>query len=371
MIAPPSSAKRSTPAVERARSVARIPARRARSTDRLPCATAAGDVRIGPVAALPRIVAELGANPRRVFSRAGVRLSTFTDPESRIAFDTLGRLFAEAEAATGCDHLGLLVGARFSLQQLGAVGSLMRNSATVGDALRALLMHLHLQDRGAVPILLAPSPRSALLGYSIYRAGLPATAQLYDVAIAIGYRILAELCGPNWKPLAVQLSHAKPTEVARFRRLFRVRLRFDAELSAISFDASWLAAPIAGADAAQHELIAQSLDRALAADSFGFADRVRGVLHQLVLSGRASAANVAQIFGIHERTVRKRLRQERTTLQQLIDETRFELARQLLENTRMPVSQIGLALGYADLSAFSRAFRGWAGASPRQYRSRS
>lgn len=305
-----------------------------------------------------------------MFARAGVRASAFTDPESRIAFDALGRLFAEAEAATGCDHLGLLVGERFSVRQLGAVGSLMVNSATVGDALRALLMHLHLQDRGAVPILLTSPTGSALLGYSIYRAGLPATAHLYDAAIAIGYRTLAELSGPNWKPLAIQLSHSNPGGTARFRRLFRAPIRFDAEVSGIVFDASWLAAPIAGADAAKHDLIAQQLDQALAANSFGFSDRVRGVLHQLVLSGRAATANVAQIFGIHERTVRKRLRHERITLQQLIDETRFELARQLLENTRMPASEIAMALGYADLSAFSRAFRGWAGASPRQYQSR-
>jgi AraC-like DNA-binding protein len=51
-----------------------------------------------------------------------------------------------------------------------------------------------------------------------------------------------------------------------------------------------------------------------------------------------------------------------------VQQTRFELAQLLLENTDRPVSEIATTLGYRDANAFSRAFRAWSGLSPRNWR---
>jgi AraC-like DNA-binding protein len=48
----------------------------------------------------------------------------------------------------------------------------------------------------------------------------------------------------------------------------------------------------------------------------------------------------------------------------LLEETPFEVARQLVESTRMPLVRVSAALGYADASAFTRAFRRWSGSTP-------
>ena len=330
--------------------------------------TAAGDVRIGPVAALPDVLSDLGVAPRRAFARAGVKLAAFRNPECRISFESLGRLFAASEALTGCHHVGLLIGERFSLKDLGALGYLMRNSRTVGDALRALLRYLYLHDRGAAPVLLKLEPSTVILGYSIYKHGIPATAQMYDAAIAIGIRILREIGGPTWRPVAVQFAHQRPDDVRPYRRLFGPRVRFDAEVSGIVFASSWLDHSIAGADPALHELISRTLTENLGTTPVAFSEQVQGVLHQMVLSGTSSAEEVARLFGIHDRTLRKRLRAEQTSLHRLVSQTRFELAQQLLKYTRLPASEIATALRYTDLSTFSRAFKSWAKISPRQYR---
>lgn len=335
-----------------------------------PPATADGEVRIGPVAAVPVVLTEFGVNPRRAFVRAGVPLHTFKNPENRIAFEALGRLLAECASLTSCSHFGLLVGKRFELKGLGAIGYLMRNSATVGEALRALLQHLHLHDRGAVPVLLDVGPSSVLLGYSIYRYGLPGAPQIYDAAVAIAYRILSDICGPSWKPQSVQLSHVRPEDTGQYRQLFGPNVHFDAEVSGIVFASSWLGQAIVGADPELRELISLAIRQAHVSGNMPFADEVRGALHQMVLSGVSSSENVARLFGIHERTLRKRLAAEQTSLQQLVSQTRFALARQLLENTQLPLSEIAAALHYADPTVFSRAFRQWAQVSPQAWRAR-
>jgi AraC-like DNA-binding protein len=313
-------------------------------------------------------LSQLGIAPRRAFARARVPLRAFKNPESRIAFEALGRLFCECVALTRCEHFGLLVGERFELDGLGALGYLMRNSATVGDALRALLLHLHLHDRGAAPVLIWLEPSSVLLGYSIYRFGTPGMAYLYDAAVAIGYRLLRTICGPKWKPLYVQLSHGRPENIHPYRRVFGPNIRFDGEISGIIFAAEWLDGAIPGADPLLRELIAQSISQIGAIHGMTFADQVRAVMHQMVFSGAFASEDVARLFGIHERTLRKRLTAEQTSLQQIVSQTRFELAKQLLSNTQLAFTDVAAALHYADAAVFSRAFRGWANMSPRAWR---
>jgi AraC-like DNA-binding protein len=327
-----------------------------------------GDIRVGPILAIPDILTELGVDPQRAFVEAGVDLRLFEDPESRIQIEALGRLLETCVALTGCHHFGLLVGERFDLKSFGPLGYLLRNSATVGEAMRSLLLHFHIHDRGAAPVLLAPDPSRVILGYSVYRHGTPGIAQILDGAIAIGYYILTELCGPAWKPLRVQFSHSRPASIAPYRRVFRSNISFEAEVSGLVFASSWLEEPIDGADAALHDLVSKAIRDAEANGAMGLADQVERVLPQMLLSGMASAEAIARLFAIHERTLRRRLEKEGANLQQLINQTRFELAKQLLQNTTLSVSEIAAALRYDDPNAFSRAFRSWAQVSPSQWR---
>jgi AraC-like DNA-binding protein len=336
----------------------------------LATASQAGDIRIAPVIALPAVLTELGVKPQRAFTKAGVDIGLFQDPEGRIAFEALGRLLKTCVELTQCAHFGLLLGERFDLTNLGQLGYLMRNAPTVGAALRSLLMHLHLYDRGAAPVLLAPEPDCVILGYSIYRHATPASDQIYDGAILIGCRIMRELCGPSWRPLHAHFAHGQPESIDAYRRLFRSSVSFDAGVSGIKFPSSVLQWPIEGADATLHGFLTKAILEANANGPMSFAERVEAALHQMVLSNTASTDAVAHLFGISERTLRRKLKDEGKNLMQLINSVRFELARQLLDNTDLPISEIATALQYADQNAFSRAFRRWAALSPSQWRMR-
>ena len=71
---------------------------------------------------------------------------------------------------------------------------------------------------------------------------------------------------------------------------------------------------------------------------------------------------------MHRRTLNRRLKAQNYTFHELVNEVRYEIARQLLEDTRMPMSQIAVTLDYSDASAFTRAFRRWSGTTPAAWR---
>jgi AraC-like DNA-binding protein len=52
----------------------------------------------------------------------------------------------------------------------------------------------------------------------------------------------------------------------------------------------------------------------------------------------------------------------------LLNQARFDVARDLLPGMRMAVTDLALVLGYADTSAFTHAFQRWAGVAPSQWR---
>ena len=87
-----------------------------------------------------------------------------------------------------------------------------------------------------------------------------------------------------------------------------------------------------------------------------------------LLTGHARADQVAAMFSIHSRTLARRLEDFGTSFQALVDEERYAISRQMLQNTDLPVGQVAASLDYADASAFTRAFRRWSGTTPAHWR---
>ena len=69
-----------------------------------------------------------------------------------------------------------------------------------------------------------------------------------------------------------------------------------------------------------------------------------------------------------ERSLQRRLRELGYTYNALADQVREATARLYLEQPDMALAEIGYLLGFADQSAFNRAFKRWTGCTPREAR---
>lgn len=316
---------------------------------------------------VPAVLRSLGADPVKVFADARVDLDLFDDPDQLISFAARGRLLGQCVAATGCRHFGLLAGQRNRLHHLGLVGLLVKYSPDVGSALRSLIRHFHLRAHGAA-ITLAQDGDVAALGFEPYERQSEALEQLVEGALAFQFNILRELCGPDWAPSEVRFAHAEPQYTAPLRRAFRCPLSFDAGRNALLFDASWLAHRMPTDDPPLRKLLQGQIDALEVAHGDDLPAQVRSVLRSALLTQHAQADEVAALFSMHSRTLARRLEAHGTRFQALVDEVRFEIARQMLEQSAMDVREIAELLGYADASALTRAFRRWSGDTPARWR---
>lgn len=93
--------------------------------------------------------------------------------------------------STSCPHFGLVFGQAWHLADLGVVGEIARNGATVGEALRALVVYQRLNSGGGLAYLI-DYERTADFGYAIYHHGVVGSDQIYGAILAAGCNYLSE-----------------------------------------------------------------------------------------------------------------------------------------------------------------------------------
>jgi len=325
-------------------------------------------LRMGASVAVPDVLESLGADPAEVLAGVGFSRNTFADPDNLVTYTARGRMFQHCARATGCDHFGLLVGQHNHLHSLGLSGLLIKYSTTVEQGLTTLERYFYLHTGGA-GVKLEVEGGIAVLSYQAYQKGIEGTDQVGAGAVATMFNILRELCGPDWKAMEVWFVHRTPEDVEPFHRYFATHLRFDAEKYAVVFSSSWLSRHVEEADPEVRRLIQNQIDRiALSSDDNNFPTQVRFVLRAALTSGEVTEEQLAGLFSMHPRTFSRRLEQHALGFRALIDETRYEMARQLLTTSGLQVNEIAEMLHYSDARSFIRAFRRWSGTTPARWR---
>jgi AraC-like DNA-binding protein len=319
--------------------------------------------RVGAVSAIPALLRQFGVGPPAILNQVGLRRDALDQPQGRIPFAAMCRLYRESAQATGAPHFGLLAGQLWQLSDMGLAGELTLNSPTVGDALRNLARFHRLNSRGGAVFVLERG-NVVDFGYAAYHHELAGIDQVYDSVLATAYNVLRALCGEHFVARDVFIAHASHADVTPYRRLFRAPVHFDAEFTALRFSSSWMQYRVPGADA---QAFLTLLPQATAVDA-DFCHDVCRALRVLLVDGRSSGDDVARGLGLQRRTLNRRLQAEHTTFQRTLDGVRFNVARQLLAYTHINMDDVAASLGYDNVSSFQRRFRQWARTTPGEWR---
>jgi AraC-like DNA-binding protein len=326
-------------------------------------------VALSPPGVGPAIYASLierGADPDGL--RGELRLDPrHFDSGKLVPYAALGRLITLGAERTNCPHLGLLVGQRTTLVSLRQLGLLMRHSNTVGDALRALEVHCGRQNWGAV-VGLGIDNDVAVLSYAPYGPEAESAATHSERALAAMTNVLRTLCGAHWAPEEVLLPRSKPGDATPYDRFFQARVRFDQEMAALVFSAELLKQRIAGADLTVRRMAERRIHQLEAKQACNLTDELRRYLRTQVTRQRCKAERVARMKLVTRRTMSRRLKAQGTTFRRLAVEAQFEVAKQLLTDTSMSLTQVSAVLNFSELAAFTRAFRRWSGTTPSAWR---
>lgn len=149
-------------------------------------------------------------------------------------------------------------------------------------------------------------------------------------------------------------------------------IRFGASRNAIVFRSSDLDRPFMTHNEELAKVLTAQLDSEVqklhSAHSVG--EQVKQVLRRSLAGRRPTRNEVAKGLHLSLRTLQRRLQDAGVSFQQLVQETRSELARQYLSDRKLELAEVAFLLGYDDPNSFIRAFQSWEGTSPGAWRDR-
>lgn len=167
----------------------------------------------------------------------------------------------------------------------------------------------------------------------------------------------------------VQFPFSPPAHQPAYAVLFSSTTRFNAPAASICFDAHYLALPLRRDEGALHLMLQNALpltvlqyrrDRLLV-------QRVRQALAAHA-EHTHNAQALAALLHLSPRTLHRQLKDEGATLQGLKDEVRQHSATEMLLRTTRPIKQVAQAAGFHNEKSFIRAFKGWTGSTPAEFR---
>ena len=160
---------------------------------------------------------------------------------------------------------------------------------------------------------------------------------------------------------------------ALLERHFGCRVHFKADRNALVFRSSDLDRPFVTQNEELLTIIGTHLDSELKAGNaaLNVGQQVKDTLKRSLAGKRPTLQGVAQELGLSTRTLQRRLTDAGFTFQQLVEETRRELARHYLKQRAVELPEVAFLLGFEDANSFFRAFQGWEGTSPTEWRERN
>lgn len=195
----------------------------------------------------------------------------------------------------------------------------------------------------------------------------PYTHFFYELNMVSFYNIFEQLIGDGCQPDSVDFSYPEPPWGNVYRRYFRCPVRFDQPHTGIVGDASL----------AERELPLANRLMAMTAEKTLFENIPTRAIRLLPLRLRRllmryygafpSLERAAGELGMSGRTLRRKLAEEGTSYQRELDLVRQKLAEEYFAKGGESVTELALMLGFADSSAFAKAFRKWNGCSPSEY----
>lgn len=307
---------------------------------------------------------DFGVSVAEALEIAGVHARPVTRASEMIPLTNFTKMAEFVGDQASCSDVSWLIGENYNISELGEVGLSALGAHTLGGALRRLTDNFELlQD--ASRLNLDTNAETATISYRILDPSIWPRHQdaLFSLGIIAKIIKLAVPDAMQFMELGFECCERKTG-----LKLSDSQTTFECEANSIRVPVSMLDRAM---PAFAGSIDPQALSRKLASRrrQRSACDRLSGIIFSRLSYGDINQDQLARQIGMSSRTLRRRLADEETSFQQLLDDCRMRQA--VLEFRCRPhasIADIALRLGYAEHSTFTRAFTRWATMPPQRFR---
>ena len=301
--------------------------------------------------------------------RAGLPPGLFQQEKVYVTTAELFALWRAVGEMTSDPAIGLRLGAETRFERSHPAAIAVMCSRTFADALERLGRYKKL----TCPEEIRVHKKDKEVGVEFFyvEAAEPQPDVLVDMVLSWILTVGQRGTDGRVAPLRLELTRP-PRHRELLERHFGCRVRFKADRNALVFRSSDLDRPFVTHNEELLTVIGTQLDSELEAriTSQNVGEQVRGALRRSLAGKRPTLQDVAQELGLGARTLQRRLADGGISFQQLVEDTRRELARHYLKQSKVELNEAAFLLGFENANSFFRAFQVWEGTSPGEWRTR-
>lgn len=312
------------------------------------------------------LISDLGVDPAPVLRRAKLPTDLFARKDASLSPADFFRLWHSLEQAAGTDALPLKISQIFSAEAFNPLVFASLCSENLNTALQRFSQFKQLN--GPLTFLIEITTHQTCVTLDCYGNDEPIPRSVGWVELASLTQLARLGTRKRIVPLRVELVQL-PDEREPYQEFFGVQLS-TGPANRLIFSAIDAQEPFLTENAAMWDFFEADLSEKLSnlAIEASMRARVRSVLHEMLPAGQSSIEETANRLAISKRSLQRRLAEESSSYQEVLNTTRRELAHYYLSRSSISLGEIAYLLGFQDGNSFIRAFRSWTGQTPGEYR---
>ncbi len=318
-----------------------------------------------------RAAAARGVAARDLYHAAGVSPEGLDDPDRRIPFAQVVALYEKGAKLTKDESFGLHVGETVDPTAFDVLGYSVINSSTLGEGIDRAVRYNSIWTNGSY-LSIEKGSAVTRVGYGYLDESIIERRHDTEMTFAALASLSRNVTNADVSPVRVRFQHDRPAVTGEHARIFKCPVEFNARSNEYFVESSALTLPIVKADPG----LCAVLDRHAEAliekypRSDNLVERVRAMIKDELSGGNASIERIADTLSMSSRTLQRKLREQGTSHQELLDQMRKDLAMRYLQEREMAICEVAYLLGFSESSALHRAFKRWTGQTPNEFRRR-
>ena len=315
---------------------------------------------------LPRKLEELGVPVSSVLRQAGLRQDFFQQPRLLLNTEELFALWRAIGQISKDPGIGVKLGTVTKTERFPPSGIVALSTENFGTAIDYLARYKQLTCPEEIVQNSDEEEWRIWLRWILAIENEPPI--LTECSFAAILSIARHGSGSPVTPLRLELVHSR-THLKLLERHFGCPITMGSAQNAIVFRASDKNCPFVTRNTELLEMLAPRFNEELKqCNESRLTERVRGAIQHRLTGHRPAVEDIARDLHMSSRTLQRRLQEEGSSYQRVLDEARHQMARYYLSNSVFELNEAACLLGYEDANSFVRAFRSWEGIPPSLWR---
>jgi len=308
-----------------------------------------------------------GVSPLPIFRAAHIDPKMMRDMNARYSQATLIDLWSRTAEAIDDPDFGLQAGEVWHPAFMHALGYAWMSSSSLRTALQRLVRYIHIVNQSSQVEISETEDQLTLTWKNIgFETDTP---WISDIRISMLLAMCRANFGTDLNPISVSLFRQAPPKTGRYYEHFKCPVTFSAEQDSLTLSLADVDKELPSSNVLMSQVHDQIMIKYLAGlNDDNIIERVKTAIIELLPDGRMSDVKVAEMLFMSNRTLQRKLAAQNTSFKTILVEVRENLALQYIRDSRLTLTELSFQLGFSEMSAFSRAFKQWTGASPKQYR---